>query len=129
MNKRIIYVVLDWLLVIVLATAATIIIFSTVARSHEHWINKGGYRGADGQQCCGEQDCYTIVNVDVTENNGGFHVRTTFIRLRNFSLTSYVDFIPYAEATPSEDREYHVCLKFQDGKPVRRCFFAPVGNF
>ena len=28
-----------------------------LASAHDSWINKGGYRNAAGEWCCGENDC------------------------------------------------------------------------
>jgi hypothetical protein len=38
------------------------------------------------------------------------------------SLIGQDELVPYAEATPSEDRNYWRCRNFMGG---RRCFFAP----
>lgn len=99
------------------------------AFSHEHWINYGGYRSpADGSSCCGPSDCFTLLPGVVREIKGGFSIKTKLEVSQGYEYN--IDMlVPYKEATPSEDNDYHLCIKYVDGKPERRCFFAPTGAF
>lgn len=87
-----------------------LLLLGSVAFAHDHWINKGGYRNAAGELCCGEGDCEVVTGVDVRYD--GFHLLDGEI-------------VPFAEATPSPDGQYWRCHR-HDGS--RRCFFAPPPN-
>ena len=94
------------LLAIVAAFAAT------SALAHDSWIDRGGYRNAAGEWCCGEGDCFMVPAEQVKMGGDGY-------------LIFGAEKIPYSEAQPSPDGAYWRC-KRPDG--TRRCFFAPPPN-
>jgi hypothetical protein len=110
------------LLVVFMATLLGLI----KAYAHESWINEGGYRGPDGSLCCGKSDCFELtLDHDVREVRGGYSVAFVFPGNPDQRLD---DFVPYSEAPPSEDRRFHLCVRWDDGQMKRRCFFAPAGS-
>lgn len=86
------------------------IALSRDAEAHDFWINRGGYKGADGRHCCGQGDCKMVPEADVKITKGGYQL-------------SIGELVPFSEAQQSEDRDYWRCER-TDG--VRRCFFAPM---
>jgi hypothetical protein len=81
------------------------------AAAHDSWIAKGGYRGpANGEWCCGQNDCFVVPGSQVKPNGVGYELR------------SHSEMVPYTEVLRSEDGQYWRC-KRRDGS--RRCFFAP----
>jgi len=89
-------------------------LMSTPAAAHDHWINRGDYKGSDGQHCCGPNDCFRVP---------GDRIKAT---PRGYVLLDYNETVPYSQAIPSEDRSFWRCKKW-DGS--RRCFFAPSNSF
>jgi hypothetical protein len=100
------------------------------AQAHESWINKGGYRSPKGEACCGEGDCFTLKDGDVSEVKGGFSVRADldFKSPYGNPVFKFVGTVPYHEAPPSEDGQWHLCVRIENGSPIRRCFFAKPGS-
>jgi hypothetical protein len=86
----------------------------TLAHAHgpAEWIQRGGYKNAVGELCCGERDCFELADADVKITAAGYFV------------TSINETIPFNEATPSPTGTYWRC--FWGGK--RKCFFAPPPN-
>jgi hypothetical protein len=82
-----------------------------LASAHDSWINRGGFRNAAGEWCCGAGDCFTIPSEKVSVNGIGYILREYGNEL-----------VPFNEAQPSPDGAYWRC-KRADGS--RRCFFAP----
>ena len=80
------------------------------AHGPAEWIQRGGFRNAAGELCCGERDCAEISGDDVSITGAGYFVR------------SIRETVPFSEAQPSPDGAYWRC-KRPDG--TRRCFFAP----
>lgn len=78
------------------------------------WINKGGYRNAGGEACCGTIDCEEIPKSRVEETKAGF------------VLLDKKETVPHTEAVPSEDGKYWRCHR---GDGTRRCFFYPLAGF
>jgi hypothetical protein len=74
------------------------------------WINKGKYRSAAGELCCGVDDCYQVAPERVQQNSGGY------------SLPDHDVDVPAKQAIPSEDGKYWIC---KVGARMR-CFFAPL---
>src|SRR5712692_7314950 len=97
---------------IVLATALLWLMSAVPALPHgeAEWINRGGYRNAAGELCCGERDCAKLEDDDVTRTSAG-----------DFYIRSLTEIIPEREAQPSPDGRYWRC---QWGGE-RKCFFAP----
>ena len=90
------------------------ILFATtlsLATAHgpEEWIQRGGYRNAAGELCCGERDCAEISSGDISITAAGYFVG------------SMRETVPFSEALPSPDGHYWRC---QWGG-MRKCFFAP----
>jgi len=63
--------------------------------------------------CCNGQDCRPIEAERVTARPDGYHVE------------GYDRVVPYSEARPSGDKDYHVC-EIPAGHI--RCFYAPPGG-
>ena len=93
-----------------LATA----IMLSLAHAHgpAEWIQRGGYKNAAGQLCCGERDCFELAEADVKITSAGYYV------------VSIKETVPFEEATPSPDGRYWRC---QWGGS-RKCFFAPPNS-
>ena len=84
----------------------------TVAgRAHgpAEWIQRGAYRNAAGELCCGERDCFELSGEDISITEAGYFVK------------SIRETVPFSEALPSPDGNYWRC---QWGGS-RKCFFAP----
>src|SRR5947207_7614718 len=84
---------------------------ATKALPHDaaEWIQRGGFKNAAGELCCGERDCFELTDADVKITSAGYYV------------VSIKETIPFSEATPSPDGRYWRC---QWGGS-RKCFFAP----
>jgi len=83
----------------------------TLASAHgpAEWIQRGGYKNAAGELCCGERDCFELATDDVSVTAAGYYVR------------SISETVPFSETLPSPDGQYWRC---QWGG-ARKCFFAP----
>jgi hypothetical protein len=77
------------------------------------WINKGGYRNANGDHCCGKDDCFKLGANEVEQERSGY-------RVPSHGVT-----VPYREAQRSEDGNYWICRT----SAKMRCFFAPHQGF
>jgi len=98
-----------------LALAAVMVTASlSLACAHgpAEWIERGGYKNAAGELCCGERDCLELADADVSVTARGYFVK------------SIRETVPYAEALPSPDGHYWRC----EWAGVRKCFFAPPGS-
>jgi len=73
------------------------------------WINKGGYRSASGDHCCGKDDCFRLDAKEVEQERDG-------IRVPSHGVT-----VPYSQVQRSEDQHYWICRT----SAKMRCFFAP----
>jgi hypothetical protein len=95
---------------------AGIAVFAVLSLAHAHgpaeWIQRGGYKNAAGELCCGERDCLELTDADVKVTPAGYFVISTR------------ETIPFHEATPSPTGTYWRC---QWGG-ARKCFFAPPGS-
>lgn len=91
--------------------AALLLAAVTIASAHgpAEWIQRGGYKNAAGELCCGKRDCFELTDADVKVTSAGYFV------------VSIKETIPFAEATPSPDGKFWRC---QWGGQ-RKCFFAP----
>jgi len=88
------------------AVAATLLCAAPVF-AHDSWINKGGYKNAIGELCCGENDCKAPERVST--NGSGW-------------VVDGAEFVPYNEATPSPDGKLWICRR---PDKTRRCVFGP----
>jgi hypothetical protein len=79
------------------------------AHGPAEWIQRGGFKNAAGELCCGERDCFELTDADVKITSAGYYV------------VSIKETVPFSEATPSPDGRYWRC---QWGGS-RKCFFAP----
>jgi len=95
---------------------AALMAVATLSLANAHgpaeWIERGGFKNAAGELCCGERDCVELADADVTVTARGYFVR------------SIRETVPYSEALPSPDGHYWRC---QWGG-ARKCFFAPPGT-
>ncbi len=89
---------------------AAITLSSPPADAHDSWINKGGYRNAAGEWCCGEYDCESPEQIASTGLGW---------------VVNGVEFVPYSEATPSPDGKVWICRR---ADKTRRCVFGPPPN-
>jgi len=92
-----------------LAAAFFALAFPALAHGPAEWIQRGAYKNAVGELCCGERDCGEIAADDVKAVPGGY-----LIKSRN-------EFIPHSEAQPSPGG-YWRC----EWGGQRKCFFAPM---
>jgi hypothetical protein len=97
-----------------LLAGAAILMLLSLAHAHgpAEWIQRGGYKNAAGELCCGERDCFELTDADVKITSAGYFVVSTR------------ETIPFHEATPSPTGTYWRC---QWGG-ARKCFFAPPGS-
>lgn len=82
------------------------------AHGPAEWIQRGGFKNAMGELCCGERDCFELSEADVKITPAGYFV------------VSIKETIPFSEATPSPTGTYWRC---QWGGQ-RKCFFAPPNS-
>ena len=91
----------------------SVLVATTLSLASAHgpaeWIQRGGFKNAAGELCCGERDCFELATDDVSVTAGGYYVR------------SVRETVPFNEALPSPDGRYWRC---QWGGS-RKCFFAP----
>ena len=94
--------------------AALTMLSLSLAYGHDtgEWIQKGGYKNALGELCCGERDCFELAEADIKVTNGGYLIK------------SINEVVPFHEATPSPNGKFWRC--YWGGK--RKCFFAPPGT-
>ena len=99
---------------------AACLLWSGLADAHgtAEWIQRGGYKNAAGELCCGERDCFELKSEDVQVTPQGYRVK-----LGGVGLLAWYEVIPFSEATPSPTGTYWRC---QWGG-ARKCFFAPPG--
>ena len=92
---------------------AGVLISATLSLAGAHgpaeWIQRGDFRNAAGELCCGERDCAEISGDDISITNAGYLVR------------SIRETVPFSEALPSPDGHYWRC----QWAGARKCFFAP----
>lgn len=84
----------------------------SLAHGPAEWIQRGGYKNAAGELCCGERDCFELTDADVKVTPAGYYI------------VSIKETIPFAEAMPSPDGRYWRCA----WGGTRKCFFAPPGS-
>jgi hypothetical protein len=89
---------------------AVISLNAPLAGAHESWINKGGYRNAAGEWCCGEYDCESPEQIASTGLGW---------------VINGVEFVPFNEASPSPDGKVWICRR---PDKTRRCVFGPPPN-
>ncbi len=53
----------------------TVLAIGSLASAHDLWINRGGFRNAAGEWCCGAGDCFTIPGEKVSMNGIGYILR------------------------------------------------------
>ena len=59
------------------------------AHGPAEWIQRGNFKNAAGELCCGERDCFELTEADVKITSAGYYV------------VSIKETIPFEEATPS----------------------------
>ena len=96
------------------------------AHGPAEWIQRGGFKNAVGELCCGERDCGVQVGGSIRYERGGYRVDADFQIGSgvNAKIMHVQEFVPESEATPSPDGAYWRC--YWGGK--RKCFFAPPGT-
>ena len=92
-----------------LAAMAMLSLQLAYAHGPAEWIQRGEYRNALGELCCGERDCTELSSTDVEVTSAGYYV------------ASVREMIPFSEATPSPTGTYWRC----EWGGRRKCFFAP----
>jgi hypothetical protein len=95
-----------------LAAMAMLSLQLAYAHGPAEWIQRGGYKNAAGELCCGERDCFELADADVKVTPAGYHV------------ISIGETVPFSEATPSPDGHFWRCA--WGGQ--RKCFFAPLNS-
>jgi hypothetical protein len=82
------------------------------AHGPAEWIQRGAYRNAAGELCCGERDCAEMASDDIGITGSGYFVK------------SIREMVPFTETLPSPDGHFWRC---QWGG-MRKCFFAPPSS-
>jgi len=95
-----------WATIVILGVTA----IPLVGHAHDSWINKGGYRNAAGEWCCGEYDCESPEQIGSTGLGW---------------VINGVEFVPFNEASPSPDGKVWICRR---PDKTRRCVFGPPPN-
>jgi len=80
------------------------------AHGDHDWIRQRGHLSADGEPCCGKEDCTPLSPEQVKQTAGGY------------SLPEFGHVVPYPQALPSEDGKFWLCMT---SITRIRCFFAP----
>ena len=75
------------------------------AHGPAEWIQRGGFKNAAGELCCGERDCFELTDADVKITSAGYYV------------VSITETSPCSEATPSPDGRYWRCRGFHPYRP------------
>lgn len=99
--------------------------YVTPASAHDHWINRGSYKNAAGELCCGAGDCGTLSPRSVTLRPDGYHVDGIVTVNEGMpGAFSYFVFevVPESDVQPSPDGRVWRCHRPDQ---TRRCFFAP----
>lgn len=106
--------IIGFSVILVMLFLAAVFWLATFARAHgaAEWIERGGYKNAAGELCCGERDCVELSDADVKVTSGGY------------LLGRLNEFIPFSEASPSPTGTYWRCA----WGGMRKCFFAPPGQ-
>lgn len=81
-----------------------------------NWITDDKYKGSDNVGCCGPKDCDRVDPARIKATQSGLW------------LMDFNELVPWSEATPSQDRHYWRCHRWDEARS-RRCFFAPVGQY
>lgn len=112
-----------------------LISFAAAAHGPAGWIQRGGFKNAVGELCCGERDCRELPKSDVVVTPQGYFIK------------SLNETVPFSEATPlpalaDEFRAEVDQDALKNGQPLpevgsnywvciwggkRKCFFAPTG--
>jgi hypothetical protein len=95
-----------WATIVILGVTA----IPLVGHAHDSWINKGAYRNAAGEWCCGENDCESPEQIASTGLGW---------------VINGVEFVPFNEASPSPDGKVWICRR---PDKTRRCVFGPPPN-
>src|SRR6266700_1047737 len=95
-----------WATIVILGVTA----IPLVGHAHDSWINKGAYRNAAGEWCCGENDCESPEQIASTGLGW---------------VINGVEFVPFNEASPSPDGKLWICRR---PDKTRRCVFGPPPN-
>jgi len=95
-----------WATIVILGVTA----IPLVGHAHDSWINKGAYRNAAGEWCCGENDCESPEQIASTGLGW---------------VINGVEFVPFNEASPSTDGKVWICRR---PDKTRRCVFGPPTN-
>lgn len=118
-----------WLVGGLVAGLLGLIVVFFAVKAHAHgpaeWIQRGDYKNAAGELCCGERDCFELADDDVKVTPEGYRV-TLPIGQRAPGYIEGVNFeiVPFDQATPSPDGKYWRCQWAGE----RKCFFAPPGQ-
>jgi hypothetical protein len=95
------------------------------ALAHDLWINKGGYKNATGEWCCGASDCAVMDDGAVTEVSGGYRFKGIG-RIGEGPgqiVEKYDEVVPYSEVMPAaKDGRFWRCKRPDQ---TRRCVFGP----
>lgn len=94
-------------IIVIIAVMFGLTFFSKPARAHDSWINRGGFKNASGEWCCGDYDCKTYGK--------------TSSSAQGWMIDG--ELVPYDEAMPvtPPDGQLTVCRR-PDG--TRRCVFG-----
>ena len=120
-----------------IASILGVLLIAGTAAAHDIWIGRGAYRDpVSNAWCCGKEDCGVIEDplhavhtlkraywIDGVVQRG--MIATGNVNDGPVKRTRVKASIPYNRALPSPDGKYWMCLVYEDGQPIPRCFFAP----
>ncbi len=98
-----------------LLAGVTVLMLLSLAQAHgpAEWIQRGDYKNALGELCCGERDCFELTEADVKVTPAGYFVIAT------------KETIPFAEATPSPPAPTGAATGAASGSASSRLQAAP----
>jgi hypothetical protein len=91
------------------ATFLVATLAATAALPHD-WYDER--TTADGEPCCGGEECAPLADGDVVEVAGGYLIRSLGVT------------VPFADVQPSPDGHFHACVWWIPERTVM-CFFGP----
>ena len=97
-----------------LAAMAMLSLQLAYAHGPAEWIQRGGYKNALGELCCGERDCFELVRRRREGHAGGL-----------FRRSAPSETVPFHEATPSPTGTYWRCTGAASASASSRRRAAP----
>jgi hypothetical protein len=92
-----------------LAALVAVVLSAGTASAHS-WYDQRFT--AEGERCCGGEECAPLADDDVVETTGGYLIRS-------LGMT-----VPFADVQSSPDGRFHACVWWIPSRVVK-CFFGP----